>query len=139
MFARSRSATPFGLTASGDSGVLRLPRCRDGSKCAWIVDGQQRSTALARAGDVNLPVPVISFVSDDLHVHREQFILVNKALPLPNRMLDYLLPVLYAMHLPPFISFPACYITPLNSLHYFSSPFPSFPFSHIPFFPFFIF
>src|SRR3546814_10464218 len=62
-FARSRGPTPFGLTPSGDSGVLRLPRLSDGSKCAWIVDGQQRSTALARAGDGNLPVPVIAFVS----------------------------------------------------------------------------
>src|SRR3546814_17643747 len=71
---------------------LRLPRLSDGSKCAWIVDGQQRSTALARAGDGNLPVPVIAFVSDDLQVHRAQFILVNKARPLPKRMVAELLP-----------------------------------------------
>src|SRR3546814_36672 len=99
-FARSRGPTPFGLTPSGDSGVLRLPRLSDGSKCAWIVDGQQRSTALARAGDGNLPVPVIAFVSDDLQVHREQFILVNKARPLPKRMVDELLPEVDARHLP---------------------------------------
>src|SRR3546814_12978227 len=43
-FARSRGPTPFGLTPSGDSGVLRLPRLSDGSKCAWIVDGRQSST-----------------------------------------------------------------------------------------------
>src|SRR3546814_19949767 len=99
-FARSRGPTPFGLTPSGDSGVLRLPRLSDGSKCAWIVDGQQRSTALARAGDGNLPVPVIAFVSDDLHVHRDQFILFTKARPLPKRKVDELLPEDHDRHLP---------------------------------------
>src|SRR3546814_17222373 len=62
-FARSRGPTPFGLTPSGDSGVLRLPRSSDGSKCAWMVDGHQRSTALARAGDGNLPVTAIGRAS----------------------------------------------------------------------------
>lgn len=99
-FSRSRGPTPDGLIPSGDAGVLRLPRLSDGSKCAWIVDGQQRSTALARSADADLPVPVIAFVSDDLQVHREQFILVNKARPLPKRMVDELLPEVDARHLP---------------------------------------
>ena len=46
-FARSRGPTPEGLIEAGEAGVLKLPRPSDGSKCAWIVDGQQRSTALA--------------------------------------------------------------------------------------------
>lgn len=99
-FSRSRGPTPDGLIPSGDAGVLKLPHLSDGSKCAWIVDGQQRSTALARAADGNLSVPVIAFVSDDLQVHREQFILVNKARPLPKRMVDELLPEVDARHLP---------------------------------------
>jgi DGQHR domain-containing protein len=37
-------------------------------------------------------VPVVAFVSDDLSIHREQFILVNKAKPLDPRLIDELLP-----------------------------------------------
>ncbi|MET3653109.1 DGQHR domain-containing protein DpdB [Dyella japonica] len=99
-FTRSRGPAPEGLIDASDSGVLKLPRPSDGSKCAWIVDGQQRSTALARAQDSSLPVPVVAFVSDNLQVHREQFILVNKARPLPKRLVDELLPEVDAAHLP---------------------------------------
>src|SRR3546814_15344045 len=87
-FARSRGPTPFGLTPSGDSGVLRLPRLSYGSKCAWIVDGQQRSTALARAGDGNLPVPVLALDSADLHVNRLHIILVKQPLQRPQPLGD---------------------------------------------------
>ncbi|VEF36995.1 DGQHR domain [Stenotrophomonas maltophilia] len=100
-FTRSRGPSPEGLILCGEAGVLKLPASRDGGKCAWIVDGQQRSTALARAQDGDLPVPVIAFVSDDLQVHREQFILVNKARPLPKRLVDELLPEVDARRLPP--------------------------------------
>lgn len=99
-FSRSRGPAPAGLIEAGDSGVLRLPRPSDGSKCAWIVDGQQRSMALAQAVDRDRLVPVVAFVSDDIQRHREQFILVNKAKPLPRRLVDELLPELDATHLP---------------------------------------
>ena len=99
-FARSRGPTPEGLIEAGEAGVLKLPHLSDGSKCAWIVDGQQRSTALARAADSTLPVPIVAFVSDDLQIHREQFILVNKARPLPKRLVDELLPDVDATRLP---------------------------------------
>lgn len=100
-FSRSRGPVPAGLVEAGDAGVLRLPRPSDGSKCAWIVDGQQRSIALAQAVDCHRAVPVVAFVSDDIQRHREQFILVNKARPLPRRLVDELLPELDARHLPP--------------------------------------
>jgi DGQHR domain-containing protein len=64
----------------------------EGQRVAWIVDGQQRSLALARTKNDKLPVPVIGFVSDSLETHREQFILVNKARPLPTRLINELLP-----------------------------------------------
>jgi DGQHR domain-containing protein len=99
-FSRSRGPIPAGLIDAGDAGVLRLPRPSDGSKCAWIVDGQQRSMALAQAANRNRPVPVVAFVSDDVQRHREQFILVNKAKPLPRRLVDELLPELDVTHLP---------------------------------------
>lgn len=99
-FSKSRGPTPPGLINGGDAGVLKLPSLSDGTKCAWVVDGQQRSTALSRATGGSLPVPVVAFVSDDVNLHREQFILVNKARPLPKRLVDELLPEVDVSRLP---------------------------------------
>ena len=71
---------------------MRIPLATEGPKAAWIVDGQQRSIALSQARDKSFPVPVVAFVSEELSVHREQFILVNKAKPLDPRLIDELLP-----------------------------------------------
>lgn len=92
VFTRSRGGKPAGDIKTSESGTLRIPMPRDGAKLAWIVDGQQRSMALAQAKDKGFPVPVVAFVSEDLSVHREQFILVNKARPLPPRLINELLP-----------------------------------------------
>ena len=64
---------------------------------AWIVDGQQRSLALSRATNNQIAVPVIGFVSAELETQREQFILVNKAKPLPTRLINELLPEVSAL------------------------------------------
>lgn len=98
-FTGSRGSRPEGMTDVGDSGTLSIPIRPEGNRAAWIVDGQQRSLALARAENSRIPVPVIGFVSDDLETHREQFILVNKAKPLPTRLINELLPEVSA-HLP---------------------------------------
>lgn len=74
------------------SGKLHLPLLPEGRRAAWIVDGQQRALALARAERDDLLVPVVAFVSAEVAVQREQFILVNKAKPLPSRLIDELLP-----------------------------------------------
>ena len=74
------------------SGELQIPIKPEGQRAAWIVDGQQRSIALARAKQPDQLVPVIAFVSDDVETQRAQFILVNKARPLPSRLIDELLP-----------------------------------------------
>lgn len=92
IFTQSRGSKPEGDVGASQSGTLRIPIPQDGSKEAWIVDGQQRSLALAEARDRSFPVPVVAFVSEDLAVHREQFILVNKARPLPPRLINELLP-----------------------------------------------
>lgn len=99
-FTRSRGPTPEGMLAAGEAGMLHIPQGSDGRKSAWIVDGQQRSCALSRADDRDLPVPIVAFVSADVQVHREQFILVNKAKPLPKRLVDELLPEVDAHRLP---------------------------------------
>jgi DGQHR domain-containing protein len=91
-FAASRGSKPTGDTRVSESGTLTLPIYAEGQRVAWIVDGQQRSIALSQAQHKDLAVPVIGFVSDRLSVQREQFILVNKAKPLPTRLINELLP-----------------------------------------------
>lgn len=91
-FVRSRGPSPTGLKKGVEAGTLSIPLRPEGERVAWIVDGQQRSLALSESNNPNLPVPVIGFISDDLATHREQFILVNKARPLPTRLINELLP-----------------------------------------------
>lgn len=75
-----------------EGGVITIPVRPEGQRAAWIVDGQQRSLALAQAKSHDIIVPVVGFVSAELQTHREQFILVNKARPLSARLIDELLP-----------------------------------------------
>ena len=75
-----------------EAGRLIIPIRPEGKRPAWIVDGQQRALALAKAKQSELLVPVIAFASSEISVQREQFILVNKAKPLPSRLIDELLP-----------------------------------------------
>lgn len=91
-FTQARGERPRGDVRSCEAGTLRIPLPVDGPKAAWIVDGQQRSLALSQAQNKSFPVPVIAFVSEELSVHREQFILVNKAKPLDPRLINELLP-----------------------------------------------
>lgn len=91
-FVQTRGRAPDGTCQVGDAGTLTIPIYPEGQRAAWIVDGQQRSLALAQAKQENLAVPVIGFVSNGLDTQREQFILVNKAKPLPTRLINELLP-----------------------------------------------
>jgi DGQHR domain-containing protein len=91
-FRSSRGPAPEGLIEIAQSGTLTIPVRAEGKRAAWIVDGQQRSLALARTKNRDIVVPVIGFVSADIETHREQFILVNKAKPLPARLINELLP-----------------------------------------------
>src|SRR6266702_7241991 len=80
-FSASRGTKPTGDHGMAQSGTLTIPVYDEGQRVAWIVDGQQRSLALAQVPSKSLSVPVVGFVSDSLEVRREQFILVNKAKP----------------------------------------------------------
>jgi DGQHR domain-containing protein len=99
-FAASRGTRPTGDEGIAQSGTLTIPTYQEGERVAWIVDGQQRSLALSQANRRDLAVPVIGFVSDNVTVQREQFILVNKAKPLPTRLINELLPETGEMALP---------------------------------------
>lgn len=91
-FRASRGPSPEGLIEVSQAGTLTIPVHPEGKRAAWIVDGQQRSLALARTKNHDINVPVIGFISADIDTHREQFILVNKAKPLPARLINELLP-----------------------------------------------
>jgi len=91
-FRGSRGPAPEGLIDAAQAGTLTIPVRPEGERAAWIVDGQQRSLALARTKNKEIVVPVVGFVSADIETHREQFILVNKAKPLPARLINELLP-----------------------------------------------
>jgi DGQHR domain-containing protein len=95
-FVRSRGKEPAGSQLTGEIGTLYLPKATRGDSSAWIVDGQQRVLALSKTKNVDLAVPVIAFVSEDVAVQREQFVLVNKARPLSPRLVDELLPTIDA-------------------------------------------
>ncbi len=90
-FTGARGSRPSKVDMSSEAGTLVIPTI-NGRAAAWIVDGQQRSLALSQAEVRDLPIPVIAFVSGDLAVQREQFILVNMSRPLPQRLIDELLP-----------------------------------------------
>ena len=100
VFKASRGTKPTGDESIAESGTLTIPLHNEGNRVAWIVDGQQRSLALSQAKDKDIPVPVIGFVSDSLEIQREQFILVNKARPLPVRLINELLPETNGFMLP---------------------------------------
>lgn len=100
VFKASRGTKPAGDESIAESGTLTIPIHNEGNRVAWIVDGQQRSLALSRAKNKNIPVPVIGFVSDSIEIQREQFILVNKAKPLPVRLINELLPETNGLVLP---------------------------------------
>jgi DGQHR domain-containing protein len=99
-FAASRGTKAIGDEGISQSGTLTIPIYEEGKKAAWIVDGQQRSLALSQSENSDIAVPVVGFVSDRVEVQREQFILVNKARPLPSRLINELLPVTSDRFLP---------------------------------------
>ena len=91
-FTQSRGSRPTNMIDVADTGNLTIPLLPEGKRAAWVVDGQQRSLALNKAKNSQIPVPVIAFVSSDVETQRAQFILVNKAKPLPQRLIKELLP-----------------------------------------------
>ena len=91
-FKQSRGPNPRNLTDVASMGTLSIPIREEGDRAAWVVDGQQRSLALEQSDNSGIPVPVVGFICEDLQTQREQFILVNKARPLPRRLINELLP-----------------------------------------------
>ena len=103
-FKQSRGPQQAGAVQGVRAGYLSLPVLAEGRRVAWIVDGQQRSLALAQATRRDLLVPVIAFASASLQTRREQFILVNRAKPLAQRFVNELLPETEDTNLPDALS-----------------------------------
>ena len=86
---------------SAVGGMLEIPLPANGDpKPGWIVDGQQRALALAKARRQDLPVPVNAFVADSIDVQRDQFLRINNTKPLPRGLVTELLPTI-SSPLPP--------------------------------------
>lgn len=91
-FRGSRGPNPSDGLATIGMLEIPLPDSPDAPRPALIVDGQQRSLALARTRNAKLPITVAGFVSEDLEVQREQFLRVNTVSPLPGDLVSELLP-----------------------------------------------
>lgn len=87
------------------AGVLEIPLPGGDTdrKPGWIVDGQQRALALARAKRKDFPVPVNAFVADSVDTQRDQFLRINNTKPLPRGLVTELLPKV-STPLPPRLS-----------------------------------
>jgi DGQHR domain-containing protein len=100
-------------------GTLVIPvddSWEDADKPGWIVDGQQRSSAIRDAQVQHFPVCVTAFITDDQSQQRSQFILVNNTKPLPKGLIHELLPTATGQ-LPPQLQvrrYPAMLLERLN-------------------------
>ena len=78
------------LDDNSDFGYLIIPVSEE--KNGWIVDGQQRVTALSKIKKDDFDVVVNAFITNDAHEQKEQFILVNNTKPLPKSLIYELIP-----------------------------------------------
>ncbi|HEY0640543.1 MAG TPA: DGQHR domain-containing protein DpdB [Pseudonocardiaceae bacterium] len=94
-FKSSRGpSTSDGLATAG---TLEIPIPADPTapRPGWIVDGQQRSLALARIANQDFPVPISAFAASSLEMQRDQFLRVNNVHPLPANLVTELLPEVF--------------------------------------------
>ncbi len=75
-------------------GTLRIPLGEHPKRgrVGFIVDGQQRLAAIRNARVQGFPILVSAFITDDLRMQTEQFILVNSTKPLPKGLIYELIP-----------------------------------------------
>ena len=75
---------------NSELGILEIPIENNNQKPAWIVDGQHRTMALSKCKNPDILVPVIGFISNDIEVHRSQFLLNKKVKPHPSGLINEL-------------------------------------------------
>jgi DGQHR domain-containing protein len=76
----------------GDGVVQVEISARDGERPGFVVDGQQRLTALSGIDKPNFQVFVSALVCKDYNELRQQFVLINNTRPLPKTLIYELLP-----------------------------------------------
>ena len=77
------------------TGTLQIPvhqEHEDQGKPGFVVDGQQRLAAIRDARVDHFPIMITAFITDDVKVQKEQFMLVNSTRPLPKSLIYELLP-----------------------------------------------
>ena len=76
-------------------GELAIPLAdgqSDHRKPGWVVDGQQRMSALRHAEVDDFQVCLVGFIAKSVREQREQFMLVNATKPLPKSLIYEMLP-----------------------------------------------
>lgn len=73
-------------------GTLVIPATGEDDRPGFIVDGQQRVSAIDGARVESFPICVTAFITNDVREQTEQFILVNSTKPLPKTLIYELLP-----------------------------------------------
>lgn len=91
-FKGSRGPNPSDGLATIGTLEIPLPESQEAPRPALIVDGQQRSLALARTRNSKMPITIAGFVAEDLDIQRDQFLRVNTVSPLPGNLVSELLP-----------------------------------------------
>lgn len=86
-----KTATKGATSVLGELQIPLGPQGRRG-KVGFIVDGQQRVAAVRGAKVSKFPMLAAAFITDDIELQTEQFILVNATKPLPKGLLYELLP-----------------------------------------------
>ncbi len=84
--------TGHAVLEAGGGGIGRLTIDVADGPPGWIVDGQQRFTALSQIKERDFEVLVSGFVCEDLGELQKQFILINNTRPLPKALIYELLP-----------------------------------------------
>jgi DGQHR domain-containing protein len=80
------------VTPQGKGEVVELSIDVDGEAPGYVVDGQQRLTALSSLPDKDFQVFVSILVCRDTEELRRQFVLINSTRPLPKALIYELLP-----------------------------------------------
>jgi DGQHR domain-containing protein len=92
---RFEPATKGSSSAYSRAGELVIPvddEVPSEQRPAFVVDGQQRLAAIRDAEIESFPICASAFITDDVSVQTEQFILVNSTKPLPKGLIYELLP-----------------------------------------------
>lgn len=92
---RFEPANKGASSAYSRAGELIIPIDDDAppeQRPAFVVDGQQRLAAIRDAEIESFPICASAFITDDVSMQTEQFILVNSTKPLPKGLIYELLP-----------------------------------------------